>query len=170
MCRVDLVVLQDGDLHTGPLDAEVVHAIGAVGRIAVLVGVLLVGRLQVERIHLRHRRDFQDLRAIGVERDRRCRRGDVPDQEAHAPQDVHEGIGDLAVAEQTRAAGMDVGCRDEQLQLPAALQALEIDQLFQQVAQGIEIQRVEIVGRCVAGHPFPAEATGGPVEKALAQR
>ena len=58
---------------------------------------------------------------------------------------------DLVAREDVRAAGVHVGGGNEQFEFAAA-HRVEIDEAVDQVAQRIDVQRIEIVGREIARH------------------
>ena len=59
----------------------------------------------------------------------------------------HRVGGDLLAREHAQPPGVHVGRRDEQRQVAAFAHRLEIDEALDQVAQRIDVERVEIVGR-----------------------
>ena len=73
----------------------------------------------------------------------------------------------LAAPEEARTAGRHVGRGDQQLGTGAGAQQREIDVRLEQFAKGIEIQRIEVVGREQARHLGHARATADAREPGI---
>jgi hypothetical protein len=76
---------------------------------------------------------------------------------------------DLAVSEHPAASGADIGGSDEQLDRCSG-QPVEIDDLGQDVAQGIGAARTEVVGREHPRHHIHGDEHGRIVERPAAQQ
>ena len=77
----------------------------------------------------------------------------------------HRVGGDLLAREHAELAGVHVGRRDEQPQLLALADRVEVDEAFDQVLQRIDVERIEIVGRqesATRRRPRPAPESRPP--------
>ncbi len=78
----------------------------------------------------------------------------------------HHGIGrQFRRAEQARLAGPDVGGGDEQLHVRSRAQAFEIHLFFQQVAQRVDLHRIELGRRPHAAHEVEHHEGGIVVDR-----
>ena len=63
----------------------------------------------------------------------------------------HNGICcDLLAAENAHAPGLDIGRRNENLQIGIGAQLLEIDKALDQILERIDVERIDVIGRKIA--------------------
>ena len=74
------------------------------------------------------------------------------EQQGQAGRGQHHVGGELGLPEDAQLAGADLGGGDEQVGAVAVAHALEIHGVFQDGAQGVEVERVELVGRELGAH------------------
>src|SRR5579863_6222493 len=72
---------------------------------------------------------------------------------------------DLVARKDAYAAGLDVGRRDEELEIGAGAQLLEIDEALDQILERIDIERIDVIGREVARYGVEPNLHGSAFQR-----